>query len=93
MASKKKRLERQKSLLENFSGDYYQEKKVSNEWHIKMFNGNTGRWQVAVFSEKSYKKYKSFKNMKDEINYLDTSAQEKIEWERPTLESIQNFRN
>jgi len=94
MASKKKQLERQQrqiELLSHFEGDYYQEKKVGNEVYVKMWNGGTNKWQVAVFTPQSFKKYKSFEMIRDEVEELDTTAQEKIEWERPTLESVQNL--
>lgn len=32
-AKKLKRLARQQELLKNFEGDFYQEKKVGNEWY------------------------------------------------------------
>lgn len=63
--SKLKRLARQEELLKNFTGDFYQEKKIGNEWYVKSFNGSTGRWQVSVFSEKSFRGYKSFSESKN----------------------------
>jgi hypothetical protein len=86
---KLKREERQKELLSYFTEDHYQEKKVGDEWYIKMWNGGTNKWQVAVFSDKSYKKYKSYQTMREEVDDMDNEVQEKIDFERPTLESIQ----
>lgn len=88
---KLKRLARQQELLKNFEGDFYQEKKVGNEWLIKMFNGGTKKWQVAVFSETAYNKYKAFSKARKEEEELDNSFKEKIideKFERPTLESL-----
>ena len=90
-AKKLKRLARQLELLKNFEGDFYQEKKVGNEWLIKMWNGGTKKWQVAVFSDVAYKKYKAFGNAKKEEEELDEKFKEKVfdeTFERPTLESI-----
>lgn len=42
---KAKRLARQIELLKNFEGDFYQEKKVGNEWYVKSFNGGT-HWKL-----------------------------------------------
>lgn len=86
---KAKKLAIQTELLKNFiqDQDHYEEKKVGNEWYIKSFNGGTGRWQVSVFSEMSYKKYKNFTPEKYENaeKGFDTGYEN---FERPTLESI-----
>lgn len=92
--AKKKRLrERQIELLKMFTGDFYQEKQVGKEWYIKSWNGGINKWQVAVFSEVSYKKYKSFdlKSAREEKE-LDkkTKKSPNIKFVRPTLESIKN---
>lgn len=90
-AKKLKRLARQLELLKNFEGDFYQEKKVGNEWHIKMWNGGTNKWQVAVFTDVAYKKYKAFGSAKKEEEELDEKFKEKVfddNFQRPTLESI-----
>lgn len=90
MNKKQKRNQRQLELLKNFDGDFYQEKKIGDEWYIKMWNGGTKRWQVAVYSNLSYKKYKAFDTMKEESEDLDNQFNEKIAWERPTLENIKS---
>lgn len=60
------RIARQEELLKNFNqaGDHYEEKKVGDTWMVKMWNGGTNRWQVAVFSEVSFRNYKSFQDVK-----------------------------
>lgn len=71
--SKKKKLERRKrqeELLKNFDGDFYQEKKIGNEWFVKHYNGNTDRWQVAVYSQDSFQRYKIFSENKERLTYL-----------------------
>ena len=73
-----KRLARQIELLKNFEGDFYQEKKVGNEWHVKSFNGGTQRWQVSIFSEDSFKKYSAFNNARKEQDELENSFKENI---------------
>jgi hypothetical protein len=55
-----KRKERQEELLKLFEGDFYQEKKVGDKWHVKQYNRNTDRWQVAVYSESSFSRYKGY---------------------------------
>jgi len=54
--SKKKQIE----LLKLFEGEYYQEKQVGDHWHVKMWNENTGRWQVATYSKESFRSYKDY---------------------------------
>lgn len=87
--SKKKRLRAiQEERLKMFEGDFHQEKKVGDEWYIKSWNGGTERWQVAMFSELSYKKYKSFELKKDnekEVKPMDPN------FIRPTLENIKKL--
>lgn len=95
-AKKLKRLAIQNELLKNFEQeeDHYEEKKVGNEWLIKMWNGGTNKWQVAKFSEISYKKYKSMGNARKEEEALDEKFKGKIfddNFKRPTLESIKNM--
>ena len=86
--AKQKRLERQNELLKNFTGDYYQEKRVGDEWYIKSWNGGTKRWQVSVYSEKSYQGYKAFNQARKEGKELDDKFEEQVHFERPTLESL-----
>ncbi len=86
----RERQERQIELLKNFQGDFYQEKKIGNEWLIKMWNGGTKKWQVAVFSEVSYKKYKAFDRAREEEEELENKFKEQVEFERPTLESVKD---
>ena|ERR1035437_121077 len=86
-AKKQKRLERQNELLKNFEGDFYQEKKVGDEWYIKSYNGGTKRWQVSIYSEISYNNYKSFQDGR-EPKRQKWNIKPLKEWKRPTLESI-----
>lgn len=58
-----KRLERQRELLKEFAhqvGDFYEEKQVGEQWYVKMYNRGTDRWQVAIYSNEAYRKYKTF---------------------------------
>ena len=90
-AKKLKRLERQNELLKNFEGDFYQEKKVGNEWYVKSWNGGTKRWQVSIFQESKFKNYKAYSEARKEGDELDNKFQEKIAFERPTLESVKKL--
>ena len=76
--AKLKRQARQLELLKNFEGDFYQEKKVGNEWYVKMWNGGTKRWQVAVFNEYNFLKYKSFARATKEQEEMDNAFKERI---------------
>lgn len=93
-AKKLKRLARQQELLSNFEGDFYQEKKIGDEWYIKSFNGGTGRWQVGIYNDIAYRRYKSYKqDSKDLIELFDRKLKPTIPFEKPTLESIKIFLN
>jgi hypothetical protein len=64
---KLERWSRQEQLLQHFSPESgYAEKQVGSEWYIKMWNGNAKRWQVAVYSEESFKRYKGLASELDE---------------------------
>lgn len=84
---KREREERQRLLLSQFQGDFYQEKKIGQEWYVKMFNGGTKKWQVAVFTEASFKRYKMYEKPQES----ETKEAPYIPFERPTLESLKKF--
>lgn len=67
---KEQRRQKQQELLKHFEGDFYQEKKIGDKWFVKLFNGNTGNWQVAIYSEDSFKRYKEFQSNKEHLNVL-----------------------
>jgi hypothetical protein len=97
-AKKLKRLARQIELLSNFiqEEDHYEEKKIGDDWYIKSFNGATCKWQVSIFSNQSYKNYKTFGDAKKEDIELDEKFKEKIfdtNFKRPTLESLREQLN
>ena len=66
---KKQNQEKQLELLKNFEGDFYQEKRVGNVWLVKMWNGSNKKWQVAVYSLESYKRYKEFQDRFKRLDY------------------------
>lgn len=92
---KQKRLDRQIELLKNFEGDFYQEKHIGEEWYIKSWNGGTERWQVSIFSDYSYQKYKRYGAFKKENEEDEEEIKNKLEgntdWEKPTIESIRKI--
>ena len=51
----------QEFLLTFFDEDKYQEKEVNGFWLIKQWNGDREKWQVAIYSKKSYLNYKARK--------------------------------
>lgn len=59
-AKRLERLARQQKLLKNFTEDRYTEMKIGGKWYIKMFNGATKRWQVAVYTPGAFKNYKEY---------------------------------
>ncbi len=84
---KLEKLARQEKLLALFEGDFYQEKKVGDEWYIKSYNGGTCRWQVSIYSEVSYRNYKSFNAERPEKRKKE-NIKPHVPFQRPTLESI-----
>ena len=67
-----KRLERQNGLLQEFSQeeDHYEEKKIGENWYVKNWNGGTKRWQVAIYSNASFRKYKGFQEKPVDLNWI-----------------------
>ena len=68
-----KRLHRQEELLQEFSHqdiDHYEERQVGSEWFIKSWNRGTGRWQVSIYSNESYRRYKSFNERQKDFDYV-----------------------
>lgn len=61
---KAKRRERQELLLKEVfghqTGDFYEEKRVDGKWYVKMYDGNNDWWQVAIYSNESFRRYKQF---------------------------------
>ena len=64
MTKKTKRQARQELLLKEVFGhqvrDFYEEKLAGDNWYVKQYNRNTDRWQVAVYTKDSFRRYKSF---------------------------------
>ncbi len=60
MQTKKERRNTSNSfLLSFFDKEGYEEKEVNGFWLIKSKNGNTGKYQVALYSKESYENYKN----------------------------------
>ena len=63
LKSQKRRLRQDELLKTHFSHqirDFYEEKQVGDKWYVKQYNGNADVWQVAVFSNESYRRYKTW---------------------------------
>jgi hypothetical protein len=63
MTSKTKREKQrliQEEKLKLFTGDFYQEKEIGDKVFVKMWNGNSNKWQVAEFTKVSFRNYKHF---------------------------------
>ena len=56
------KLKEQENRLSQFDQefDHYEEKDMGGEIWVKMWNGGTKRWQVAIFSPEKFKKYKQY---------------------------------
>lgn len=64
-AQKKRRQAKQLGRLQEFAHqvtDHYEERLIGDEWYVKSFNGGTKRWQVAIYSKDSFRRYKSYTN-------------------------------
>lgn len=81
---------RQIELLKHFEGDFYQEKILPDKVLVKMWNGGTNKWQVAVFTRSSFNNYKAFQGNGNKQKFEDKIEEEKIPFERPTLETLKN---
>jgi len=54
---------RQQFLLSFFENEpKYQEQNINGFWLIKQFNGNTEKWQVGIYTEDTFKRYKEWSN-------------------------------
>lgn len=45
-------------LLTFFEKDEYSEKELNGFWLIKKWNGQTNRWEVAIYTKDGYENYK-----------------------------------
>lgn len=71
--NKKKKIEEKKEkdntrrsfLLTFFNQEieHYEEKEINNYWLIKQWNGDTKRWQVAIYTKESYNNYKQYQKL------------------------------
>ena len=66
-AKQLKKLKEQEDRLKQFDQeiDHYEEKDMGGEVWVKSYNGGTGRWQVAIFSKKSFRAYKGYWDSKE----------------------------
>lgn len=54
---------RQNFLLSFFDDeDKYAEKEVHGFWLVKHWNKDTHRWQIAIYTQESFKRYKGHNN-------------------------------
>ena len=47
-------------LLSFFSESGYQEKEVNGFWLVQHWNSDAKRWQVAVYTQESFERWKGF---------------------------------
>ena len=61
---------RQEFLLSFFNDNGYEEKQVNSFWLVKQWNGNTKDWQVAIYSNQSFNKYKEFTDKGKQLDWI-----------------------
>ena len=48
----------------------YEAKELNGFWLVKQFNGNSKEWQVAIYTQESYKKSREYwENKQKELPY------------------------
>jgi len=59
---RKARREEQERRLKEFIQDFehYEERRIGDKIWVKHWNGGTNLWQVAIFTEQSFRKYKNY---------------------------------
>ena len=71
---------RQTELLKLFpKHGGYAEKRVGDKWYVRQYNGGTKRWQVAVYTLDSFKRYKAFSGYRKPTEM--TQAQRKAKYD------------
>lgn len=50
------------TLFNQTPNEHYQEKEINGYWLIKQWNGDTQRWQVAIYGQESFKNFKEYKD-------------------------------
>ncbi len=83
----KERREQRLALFSDQKEDHYEEKKIGDEWFVKSYNGGTKFWQVAVYSEQSFRNYKSFQEDREPKRQKWNIEPQPV-FQRPTLDSI-----
>ena len=54
------------------SDSEYMETWVNGFWLVKQWNGGTEQWQVAIYTESSFKRYKDYKKNDDRPHSFQT---------------------
>lgn len=92
---KAKKLAIQNELLKMFpqATDHYEEKKVGEEWYIKSYNGGTGRWQVSIYSEISYRRYKAFQKKRESNRVQSLSSSEIVTFQNSKNQTVGYLKN
>lgn len=96
-SKKLKRLQEQQDRLTQFDQevDHYEEKDMGGEIWVKNYNGTTGRWQVSIFTPKSFRRYKNYtdnKNMtKQQIDWREDFIEKGADLEHSRWAKWQNY--
>lgn len=59
----------QNFLLSFFSEEGHVEKEVNGFWLVRHWNGNTKKWQVAVYTYESFENYKKYQQEEPRTQY------------------------
>ena len=62
---------KQEFLLSFFNDNGYEEKQVNGFWLVKQWNGNTKDWQVAIYTNQSFTKYKEFTDKGKQLDWIN----------------------
>jgi hypothetical protein len=93
LGKKSKRRAIQQEKLSYFMGDFYQEKKVGDNWYVKFWSGMC--WSVAIYTEESFRRYKNYN--KKYVKPMSVSyplKEETVDLNKPTsLSDYQKYQN
>ena len=52
-----------------FKGKGYEERFVNGFWLVKQWNGNTEKWQVAIYTQDSFDRYKTYDENRKQMEF------------------------
>lgn len=52
------------------SEEIYQEKEVNGFWLVKCWDGNVNKWHVLIYTNESYRNYRSFSEQQEKLDFI-----------------------